>query len=74
VGLAHFEQPFSDNRWAQGGRREWQGLTLVHFSAQPKLCLTRTHTLYTPKQPLTTPKQPLHNPSTHPLYHKKRSC
>jgi len=39
-----------------------QGLTLVHFSAQPKPCLTQTHTLHTPTRPLTPPKQPLNAP------------
>jgi len=38
------------------------GLTLVHFSAQPKPCLTQKHTIHTPKHPLTPPKQPLNSP------------
>ena len=32
-----------------------QGLTLVHFSAQPKPFLTQTHTLHTPKPSPYTP-------------------
>jgi len=44
-----------------------QGPTLVHFSAQPKPCLTQQHTLHTPQHPFTPPKQPLtlHTPK-HP--------
>jgi len=33
----------------------YQGLTLVHFSAQSKPCLPQKHTLNTPWQPLTSP-------------------
>jgi hypothetical protein len=35
-----------------------QGLALVHFSAQPKSCLTQTHTLHNPKFPLTSLNSP----------------
>jgi len=42
-----------------------QGLTLVHFSAQPERYLTR-YTRYTPKHPSTPPKHPQNNPKTIP--------
>ena len=42
--------------------RRRRGLTLVHFSAQSKPCLTQAHTLHTPKHPLTSPEQPLNAP------------
>ena len=38
-----------------------QGLTLVHFSAQPEPFLTQ-NTPYTPSYPLTSPKHPLNSP------------
>jgi len=49
-----------------------QGLTLVHFSAQPGPFLTQSHTqntLNTPKHPL---KYPENNPCAQPLSHEKR--
>jgi len=52
---------------------EWQGLTLVHFSAQPELFLTQTYAKH-PLLPLTPPKHPLHTPSVHPLSYTKRLC
>jgi len=41
---------------------EYQGLTLVHFSAQPEPFLTKKTTLGTPYYPPIPPKDPLHNP------------
>jgi len=49
-----------------------QGLTPLHFSAQPKPCLTQKHTPNTPSHPFTPPNHLFDNPSTHPLYHKTR--
>ena len=46
-----------------------QGLTLVHFSAQPEPFLTQNTlrtTPDTPSYPLTHPKHPLNNPQMHP--------
>jgi len=45
----------------------WQGLTLVHFSAQPGLFLTQNQT---PPLPLIPPDHPLNHPKTHPLSRK----
>ena len=39
-----------------------QGLTLVHFSAQPEPCLTQGNTLHTLNTPLTRATQPLRAP------------
>ena len=41
-----------------------QGLTLVHFSAQLKPCLTHKNTLHTLNTPYTPPTPPLHTPYT----------
>ena len=49
-----------------------QGLTLVHFSAQPELFLTQKHTRRTHSQSLTPDKHPLNNPEMHPLSQSKR--
>jgi hypothetical protein len=38
-----------------------QGLTLVHFSAQPEPFLTPNYTLNPPKYPLPPAKHPLNN-------------
>jgi len=45
-----------------------QGLTLVHFSAQPEPFRTQN----TPRIPPNTSLHPLHNPKVHPLSHRKR--
>ena len=50
------------------GGGDGQGLTLVHFSAQPEPYLTQTHTLNTSQYP----RAPLYNPYKHPLSHRKR--
>ena len=50
----------------------WQGLTLVHYSAQPQPLLSQTHTQITPYYSLTSPKHPLNNLATRPLSHRKR--
>ena len=56
----------------QGGEECRQGLTPVHFSAQPepflkqKHTLHTLHTLHTPSHPLTPPKRPLNTPETTP--------
>jgi hypothetical protein len=42
-----------------------QGLTLVHFSAQPEPFLPQ-------KQPLKPAEHPLNNHQTHPLSHEQR--
>jgi hypothetical protein len=47
---------------AAGAAPGRQGLTLVHFSAQPKPCLPQTRTLNTPQHPLTPLKQTLNAP------------
>jgi hypothetical protein len=57
---------FSTSRSGDG-----QGLTFVHFSAQPKPCLPQEYTLNTPSHPSTPTKLPPDSPSTHPLYHKR---
>ena len=65
---AHAEE---DDRFQR--RCYWQGLTLVHLSAQPQPFLTQIHTLNPPKYPLTPPKkQPSNNLYTHPLSYRKR--
>ena len=46
--------------------RQRQGLTIVHFPAQPQPFLSRI-TPYTPLTPPYTPLRGLHNPCTHPL-------
>jgi hypothetical protein len=40
----------------------WQGLTLVHSSAQPQPFMTQPHHLSTPQYPLTPRKRPLNTP------------
>jgi len=45
-----------------------QGLTLVHFSAQPEPFLTED----IPQNPANIPLHPLKNPEMHPLSHRKR--
>ena len=53
--------------WGAAG----QGLTLVHFSAQLKPCLTHTKHPTHPKHPLTLPQHGLHNPlRTPPIPYK----
>jgi hypothetical protein len=52
-----------------------QGLTLVHFSAQPEPFLTQIHPVH-PKHPLTPPQHPLNTPYTIPTctpYPKKNA-
>jgi hypothetical protein len=47
----------------------WQGLTLVHFSAQPEPFLTQNTPQTPPETPLhsmTPLKHPLNNPCMHP--------
>ena len=53
-------------------RSSWQGLTLVHFSAQPEPFLSQKHTLNTPYPPLRPIKHPVNNPLMHPLSRSKR--
>jgi hypothetical protein len=48
----------SMNMWLDA----WQGLTLVHYSAQVEPFLTQKHTLHTPKAPY----HPLNIPETTP--------
>ena len=50
-----------------------QGLTLVHFSAQPEPFLPRKHPLTPPDTPWTLSEHPVNNPLPHPLSHEKRS-
>ena len=56
-----------------------QGLTLVHFSAQPQLNLSSTsavsdtkYTLNAPLYPMTRAEPPRNNPLMPTLYHKQR--
>jgi hypothetical protein len=37
---------------------DWQGLTLVHLSAQLEPCMTQENTLHTQKTPYTLPSTP----------------
>jgi len=49
-----WRERFHDNYWRKvvgalaADEDKWQGLTLVHFSAQPEPYLTQRHTLDTP--------------------------
>ena len=49
----------------------WQGLTLVHFSAQLK-AVSAKYTHRPPHTPLAASKHPLNNSYAHPLSHRKR--
>ena len=49
-----------------------QGLTLVHFSAQPELFLTQNTAYTSPNTPYIPPTHPLNNPYMHPLSYRKR--
>jgi len=49
-----------------------QGLSLVHFSAQPEPFLTQNTSSPSPNTPQTPPKHPLYFPYMHPLSHSKR--
>jgi len=49
-----------------------QGLTLVHFSAQPEPFVTQKRTLNIPYQPLTPRKHLVSTPSMHTLSRRKR--
>jgi hypothetical protein len=50
-----------------------QGLTRVHFSAQPQPLMTQ-NTPFTLYYPLIPPKHRLNNPLLHPLSNSKRLC
>jgi len=41
---------FLDER-KSSAEHHWQGLTLLHFSAQLELCLSQENTLHTPNTP-----------------------
>jgi hypothetical protein len=51
-----------------------QGLTLVHFSAQPEPFLTLQYNLNTLNTPYTPPIHPLNIPCAHPLPHETHLC